>query len=137
MRSSLKSSLLRSKIGHRCLGLLAFTALGAWACDGWGPRIYTAQAYDPDASCLAGYAPLGLVEADELGASCDPVCLRLDETLYISTVCPPYPSDALVEDARTSPDCALALGLREAEVSCDAEETPEEASDASTSDAAP
>jgi len=132
MRSSLKSLLVRSKIEHRCLGLLVFTALGVGACDGWGPRIYTAQAYDPEASCLASYAPIGLVEADELGALCAPVCLRLGDTLYLSTVCPPYPADTLVEDAESSPDCSLALGLLDAEVSCDAEETP----DASTGDAA-
>jgi hypothetical protein len=95
-------------------------ALVVGACEDWGPRVYTAQFYQPDADCLGAYAPLGLVEADDLGASCEPTCLRLADDLYVSTVCPPYPSEASVEDPATSSDCSVALGLLDAETFCDA-----------------
>lgn len=96
------------------------------ACDESGPRIYTARAYSAEAACLESYAPIGRVEAGELGASCAPVCLWVDgllpeSGLHVSTVCPPYPATAVPTDAVTSADCAVALELLEAEVFCDQE----------------
>lgn len=128
MRLSLKSLLARSKCPRASLAVLTCATLSVVACDTWGPRVYTAQAYQPDDGCLGGYEPVGLVEADELGASCEPVCLRLGDTLYLSTVCPPYPSEAGLEDAEASPDCAAALGLLEAEAACDDESAAPDAS---------
>jgi hypothetical protein len=85
------------------------------ACEEAGPRVYTAQRYDANAGCLEEYAPLGLVQATELGATCAPVCLRLQDELYTSSVCAPYPVEASVESGADSPGCQAALA---AESSC-------------------
>ncbi|HYO98258.1 MAG TPA: hypothetical protein VER33_27325 [Polyangiaceae bacterium] len=91
------------------------------ACNDFGPRVYTAQAYDPEAMCLMPYGPLALVEAQELRATCGVQCLRYRDALYLSTVCAPYPADAAVELPETSPECALALQSLQSEAFCDAE----------------
>jgi hypothetical protein len=100
---------IRRFLVHMLIGLTAplvfFTGHG---CKESGPRVYTAQAYRTDADCLDHYAPLGLVEAEELPSTCDPVCLRVGEQLYVSTVCEPYPSEAAPEPA-DSPECEKAL----------------------------
>jgi len=102
------------------LRALAFVLLVAGAaCDPSGPRIYTARAYDPSARCLADYAPLGLVQAGDLGASCDPVCLQVGDALYVSTVCPPYPASAS-SLAADDPTCRAALAALAADASCSA-----------------
>lgn len=93
----------------------ALTALG---CEESGPRVYTAQAYLAGAECLEQYAPIGLVEAEVLESTCDPVCLRVGEQLYVSTVCAPYPAEASLEAARVSAECAAALNAFEDERSC-------------------
>lgn len=88
------------------------------ACDESGPRVYTAQAYDAEADCLEAYAPLGLVEADELPATCEPVCLE-GEALYVSTVCAPYPVTASQVTPEESTDCAKALDALATERECE------------------
>jgi len=93
-------------------------------CDEPGPRVYTAQRYAVDQACLEGYAPIGLVEAEALSALCPAVCLSLEDDLYVSTLCPPYPTEASVEP-EDSAGCAAAL----AAASCDdLLETPDAAS---------
>jgi hypothetical protein len=87
-------------------------------CEEAGPRVYTAQPYDASADCLDEYVPLGLVQATELGATCAPVCLRVADVLYTSSVCPPYPVEASVESGADSPGCRAALAARAAEISC-------------------
>jgi hypothetical protein len=59
------------------------------------------------------------VEAADLGASCTPVCLLLGDDVYVSTVCPPYPSVAALTDPAKSSDCGVALELLGTEVFCD------------------
>jgi hypothetical protein len=83
----------------------------ALACDQEGPRVYTARPVDTEAHCLEPYAPLGLVNAEELPATCGPVCLTLSGALYVSAVCPPYPNEATVVSPQGSKDCADALAL--------------------------
>ena len=46
------------------LGLPLVALLVSHACDGGGPRVYTARLYRPAAGCLEPYAPSGLLEAD-------------------------------------------------------------------------
>ena len=55
-------------------------------CDESGPRVYTAQAYEPANGCLDDYVPVGLVMSAALFPTCDPVCLELGNVLYVSTV---------------------------------------------------
>jgi hypothetical protein len=117
--------ILSERVGASALILVCAGALGG--CDESGPRVFTAQRYRPDLACLEIYAPLGLVEAEDVGALCEPVCLAQDEELFVSTVCPPYPAAASVEPSDNEA-CAAAL----AAPSCDDAETPDaEAPDAS------
>jgi hypothetical protein len=101
-------------------------ASGGSGCEEFGPHVYTAQRYRPDLGCLETYAPLGLVEAKDLGASCAPVCLSRDEELFVSTICPPYPATVEASDSEA---CAAAL----AAPSCDDLEG-EDPSDAGSAD---
>jgi hypothetical protein len=96
------------------IALVGLGVSGAGGCDEFGPRVYTAQRYEPELGCLEAYAPLGLIEANEIGALCAPVCLSQDDALFVSTVCPPYPATASVEQPE-SEACAAALAAS----SCD------------------
>ena len=95
------------------LGLSA--GLFAFGCDQEGPRVYTAMPVDTAAHCLGAYTPLGLVQAEELPATCRPVCLSRDGALYVSEVCAPYPAEASLVSPADSSDCADALALIDAD----------------------
>ena len=97
--------------GVTCLWLAVSLCAG---CDESGPRVYTAQPYRALLDCLDAYAPLSLVEARDVSSVCEAVCLRVGVSLYVSTVCAPYPGEAVLvglDDA----ECAAAL----AAPSCD------------------
>ncbi|MEO6602410.1 MAG: hypothetical protein ABIQ16_21190 [Polyangiaceae bacterium] len=97
---------------HRKSVFLVLSACAlALGCDQEGPRVYTAMPVNTDAHCLEPYTPLGLVTAEELPATCGPVCITRDDTLYVSEVCPPYPDDTTVVSPHDSSDCAAALTL--------------------------
>lgn len=96
-----------------CSGFVTLILLNA--CSDTGPRVYTAQPYDADAQCLGEYESVGLVEADELPASCAPTCLDVSGSLYVSTLCAPYPDTATVVSAEESEDCAAALAAEPCE----------------------
>jgi hypothetical protein len=93
----------------------ASACLLAIGCDQEGPRVYTAMPVDTAAHCLGAYTPLGLVEAEELPATCGPVCLTRDGALYVSEVCAPYPAGATLVSPDDSSDCADALALIDAD----------------------
>jgi len=95
--------------------LMSFIACAlALSCDQQGPRVYTAMPLDTEHGCLGTYAPLGLVDAEELPATCAPVCLAQVDTLYVSTVCAPYPDTADVVSPSDSQECKNALALLDA-----------------------
>lgn len=105
-------------------GLSRLLCLGAcWllGCEQAGPRVYSAMPFDTELQCLRDYVPLGLVEAEDLPASCDPVCLTRDDTLYVSQVCAPYPAEASLVTPEVSSDCAAALASLQDGGSCDPE----------------
>ncbi|RYZ04070.1 MAG: hypothetical protein EOO73_25825 [Myxococcales bacterium] len=79
------------------------------SCSDAGPRVYTAQPYDSESQCLGEYESVGLVEADTLSAACGAVCLEITGSLFVSTVCPPYPDTATVVDPAESETCGAAL----------------------------
>jgi hypothetical protein len=93
--------------------------LASAACEDDGPRVYTAQAYVPDEACLQDYAPVDLVTADTLPSTCDPICFFINDQLYVSTVCQPYPAAAMTVDPSSSPECLSAMNALEAGASCD------------------
>jgi hypothetical protein len=91
-----------------------------FGCDASTPCIYTARLYHADANCLDAYEPIGLVDADELGAACPGVCLReASGALYVSTLCPPYPSTFEVVEPAMGSDCVSAVQLEASGGSCD------------------
>jgi hypothetical protein len=92
--------------------------LGPPACTEFGPRVYTAQPYHAEEPCVAASVAIGLVQADELESTCAPICLLLDETLYVSVVCAPYPARSTRLTPEDSADCALALTLLESHSLC-------------------
>jgi hypothetical protein len=96
----------------------ACTVLAWVACSDFRDCIYTARPYDADGACLDPSVAIGVVEATELASTCAPVCLSLDGVLYVSVVCPPYPSRAKVLSADDSPDCKVALGLMQTGIVC-------------------
>ena len=118
----------RAWFGNGCRRLLWLVLAAASAllsaCDETGPRVYTAMAYDPVAQCLAPYAPLAVVDADALAATCSAVCLTLADTLYVSEVCAPYPTGAVLVMPADSADCALALSKVGADDGSCAAQTP-------------
>ena len=93
---------------RRC-SLAVTAALLLAACSDTGPRVYTAQPYDAEAACLGEYEAIGLVEADDLPANCAPTCLAAADTIYVTTLCAPYPDLATPLTAEESEDCAAAL----------------------------
>ena len=96
----------------------AALALLGNACNEPGPRVYTARAYDRDARCLDPDEPIGLVEAEELRATCPPVCIELRAKLYVSTICPPFPADSVLLTANESADCGGALSAFSGQLDC-------------------
>jgi hypothetical protein len=86
-----------------------------FGCNQQGPRVYTAMPVDTEQDCLGAYTALGLVDAEELPATCAPVCLMQDDTLYVSTVCGPYPDEATLVTPDDSSDCQSALALLDAD----------------------
>jgi hypothetical protein len=111
------------------IAIACSSVIGASSCEEFGPRVYTAQRYRPELACLETYAPLGLIEAKDVGALCAPVCLARDDELFVSTVCPPYPVTTSLEEPETE-RCAAAL----AAPSCD-DPDDEGSSDAGSTDA--
>lgn len=121
-------------IRHPAALLSLLPLLGTPSCEEYGPRIYTAHPYQEGAACLAPSVPIGVVTAAELPASCEPVCLLLDQALYVSRVCRPLPARAVEAAPGTGPACALATALLTSGALCAA---PPLGSDAGFSGASP
>jgi hypothetical protein len=97
------------------------------ACDASGPLVYTAQPYSPEGGCVGDYVPVGVVQGTSLSGACPPACLTINGQLYVSTACPPFPSEAVA--ASDSPDCPAALGAVASGLSCDQTTAAEGGSD--------
>jgi hypothetical protein len=91
------------RVTRSCLALSLLAG-----CNESGPRVYTAQAYRAAFNCLDAYAPLSLVEARDVSSLCAPVCLRVGVSLYVSTVCAPYPGESVLAGPDDA-ECAAAL----------------------------
>jgi len=75
------------------------------SCDEANVHILTAQQYDPAAACVGASDGVDVVNGPATGDNCGPECLSItagDATsVYVTTVCPPFPLDytAEAEDA--------------------------------------
>lgn len=99
-----------------CCGGLLVAALG---CSEYGARIYSAHPYRPGRGCLEASLAIGVVQAGQLASTCAGHCLLLDETLYVSSLCPPAPVRARPITPETSPACAEALALLDSQSWCE------------------
>ena len=97
--------------------ILLLASLLAAACDDVIPCVVTARAYEPDARCLEGYTPIGVVEADALSSRSAPTCLSVGATLYVTTVCGPYPAESTTVDSQSAA-CVEAVALLKANTTC-------------------
>ena len=108
--------LMQEKPSRRLSAFLVVIGCATAAgCDQEGPRVFTAMPVDTEGHCLGPYAPIGVIDAQDLPATCEATCLTLNDTLYVSEVCAPYPTDVTVVSAVDSPVCAEALTLSSAD----------------------
>lgn len=84
--------------------------------------VYTAQAYDADNDCIEAASSLALVEESSVSANCSAVCLDFNDTLYVSTLCPPYPDGATKLSPADSAACNAALAVYSEYLADDAHE---------------
>jgi hypothetical protein len=90
-----------------CVVALAWGSLLV-ACSSPGHSVFTAQPFDPEAACLAEYEPIALVETTVLRANCRPICFEFDGTVYVTTLCGPYP-ESITHLSNEDETCAAAL----------------------------
>lgn len=111
-----------------CHALLALAV--ASGCSEYGARIYSAHPYRAGRGCLEPSLAIGVVQSGQLASTCAGQCLLLDETLYVSNVCPPIPARAVLVAPEKSAACAEALGLLDAEDWCERSDAAGQSSDA-------
>lgn len=118
----------------RALLLFGPLAVGA-ACAGADQYVYTARRYDADAGCLEPYASIGVITGDSVSSTCSPICFRLLDQTFTSTMCPPLPTLAVALDAE-APECLAAASLFDGTCGGDAG-IPSDGGDASKDAAVP
>lgn len=89
--------------------------LSAWACTDNVSHLFVANGFDPARSCTLPSTAVDVVEGDDPGIGCAPVCLADPTedggiTIYTSTMCTPYPQGIATDG--THPLCAAALAAR-------------------------
>jgi hypothetical protein len=93
--------------------------LAVASCDEPGVHILTGQLYEPLYGCIDTSKSVDVVQGPSTGDSCDPQCLTItaasQTSVYVTTMCPPFPGDYTVEaqDAATgdADPCVSAFAL--------------------------
>lgn len=84
-------------------------ALHASACGG-GAHVYSGRLYLEARDCVTTESSLDVVEGEPTG-TCEPLCLTQPEdggrSVYVATMCPPYPYG--FDTSGQDPTCAAAL----------------------------
>lgn len=94
-------------------------AIGAFAaCLGAETYVYWAQQYDDANDCLKAYTPVETVTGGGTSSFCEPICLTVDDALFVSTICPPLPPIATQVDPK-DPACIAALAAQKRGGTCD------------------
>jgi len=110
------------------------------ACEEADTYVFSARRYDPDAACLDSYKPIEVVPGSSVSSTCPLHCLQVGPDTYVTTVCPPLPSNAVAVELDAEA-CVIALeaGLCESELeetdASTAEEDAGEDAEASSPDA--
>jgi hypothetical protein len=100
--------------GRLAIGVVgALVAIGAAAaavaaCDDANVHILSAEQYNPQYACIGPLAGVDVVQGASTGDNCAPTCLTATVPLqdggaqafvYVTTTCPPYPTDYTSESA--------------------------------------
>ena len=114
---------------------LAAVLPSAGGCNDPAQHVYMAQLFEADRMCLDTYSALDVSPGGGGDTWCAPVCLVGGGAIYVSSVCPPYPST--YDTSGTDPGCAAALAAftRGDECLDDGGSSNPPMSDASTDDA--
>lgn len=83
------------------------------ACKNDGTHVYIGRFYLEARDCLGTTSSLDVIEGDVSG-QCEPVCLvqrraEAARSVYVATMCPPYPAAVEFDVSGTDPVCAPAL----------------------------
>ncbi|HEX3343929.1 MAG TPA: hypothetical protein VHS09_05115, partial [Polyangiaceae bacterium] len=80
------------------------------SCDEPDVHILTAQLYDPAGACVGASNGVDVVQGPSTGDNCSPSCLSIasgdGSSVYVTTVCPPFPQDYGVETEDTTDGAA-------------------------------
>jgi hypothetical protein len=87
-----------------------FAVLAVAACDDVNVHILSGQLYVPQDNCIEPSTGIDVVNGGSTGDNCAPLCLTITSgdatSVYVTTMCPPYPQDpgyiTEAEDAATS-----------------------------------
>lgn len=91
------------------------------ACGSDPVHVYQGRLYVKDRDCLGTPSSIDVVSGSDPG-DCAPTCLLdtlaadASDTLYVSTMCAPYPYG--IEPSGTDPSCATALAAFERDDTC-------------------
>ena len=82
-------------------GVVLPAVLVVASCDEPNVHILTGQLYDPAGACVGQSDGVDVVQGPSTGDSCNPSCLTVTSgsttSVYVTTVCPPFPQDYTVE----------------------------------------
>lgn len=96
------------------VGLAAIACmLHVSACKDDGTHVYVGRLFVEARDCLGTSSSLDVISGDDPG-TCSPICLvqkRAEggKSIYVATMCPPYPSGVEFDTAGTDPACPKAL----------------------------
>jgi len=99
-------------------GVVLPAVLVVASCDEPNVHILTAQLYDPAGACVGQSDGVDVVQGPSTGDACNPSCLTITSgsttSVYVTTVCPPFPQDYTVEgeDAAAEAGVSAAVGVR-------------------------
>ncbi|MGD0529211.1 MAG: hypothetical protein ABSE49_28995 [Polyangiaceae bacterium] len=82
--------------------LVVPAVLAMASCDQPDVHILTGQLYDPGEACVGESNGVDIVQGPSTGDNCNPACLTISAgdatSIYVTTICPPFPGDYSVEN---------------------------------------
>jgi hypothetical protein len=102
----------------------AIAKLSLAGCSDAGSHIYTGAPYDPTLACLAPLTGVDVVTGPEPENPCGPICVVSPPedggvTVYVSTMCAPYPNYPNVVNPSGNAACAAALEAFQLDALCE------------------
>jgi hypothetical protein len=101
---------MRSGLAVACLGVAIAGALAiAAACNDPEQYVFSAAPFDPVNLCLGPYQAVDVVSGGTGQSTCAPTCFVNGTSVYVSTVCPPFPDPTMWDESGENPACPAAL----------------------------